>query len=122
MAGSCRFLSAHWSLLGRSKPKEKIAAVNISGDAIEIQYSGQDNKVVVIKKSISKLDTELAAAGEDPNVCKPCYMILSASRYAYCPVAASNPSDANHNSATSPAHTFKLNVAKRKELLAKCAL
>ena len=95
------------------------SAVEISGDTITVNYKtapAGGSRVFPIKKSISKMDTELAAAGEHPNVCKPCYILSSAMRLAYC----NNSQHADHAKATSPAHVFKLDAEARRALCDKC--
>ena len=93
--------------------------VEISGDTITVNYRSapaSGSRIVAIKKSMSKMDTELAAAGEHPNVCKPCYILSSPLRLAYC----NNSQHADHAKATSPAHVFKLGAEARRALCDKC--
>ena len=96
--------------------------VEVSGDTLTVNYKPNQRNgtkpVVTIKKSMSKMDTELAAAGEHPNVCKPCYLLASPTRLMYC----NNPQHADHATATSPAHVWKLGAEARRALCDKCGV
>ena len=97
--------------------------VDVSGDVITVKYKpmpkdGHQPPIIVIKKSISKLDAAFAAHGENPLACKACYIVRSNQRLAYC----NHAQHADHASATSPAHVFKLDVGDRVSLCEECGV
>ena len=96
--------------------------VNVSGDVLTVQYQprkkpdGTVPPLLAIKKSIAKLDAAFAAHGENPLACKSCYVVRAHSRLEYC----NHAQHADHASATSPAHAFKLDADARDALCAEC--